>query len=135
SPLNVNLVDLINELEAELSGSDSLAKITEAQRRANTLNEYGEQLVGHFVASAKEAGASWSAIGDAIGVSKQAAHQRWMTTYFDRYTKRARHIVTLAQERARDRRHGYIGTEHLLLGLLDEPAGLAAIALARPAGS
>ena len=51
------------------------------------------------------------------GVSKQAAHQRWMTTYFDRYTKRARHIVTLAQERARDRGHGYIGTEHGIVPL------------------
>ncbi len=43
---------------------------------------------------------------------------------FERFTDRARAIVVLAQEEARDLRHNYIGTEHLLLGLLRENEGL-----------
>ena len=45
---------------------------------------------------------------------------------FDRFTDRARQVVLLAQEEARALRHNYIGTEHILLGLLREPEGLAA---------
>jgi ATP-dependent Clp protease ATP-binding subunit ClpA len=48
---------------------------------------------------------------------------------FERFTSRARHTVVLAQEEARRMRHNYIGTEHVLLGLLGEPEGLAARAL------
>jgi ATP-dependent Clp protease ATP-binding subunit ClpC len=49
---------------------------------------------------------------------------------FERFTDRARRVVVLAQEEARGLHHNYIGTEHLLLGLL-EPGGIAAQALDR----
>ena len=49
---------------------------------------------------------------------------------FERFTNRARHAVVLAQEEARRMQHNYIGTEHVLLGLLGEPEGLACRALA-----
>ena len=45
---------------------------------------------------------------------------------FERFTERARQVVVLAQEEARGLRHNYIGTEHLLLGLLREEEGVAA---------
>jgi ATP-dependent Clp protease ATP-binding subunit ClpA len=45
---------------------------------------------------------------------------------FERFTERARQVVVLAQEEARVLRHNYIGTEHLLLGLLREADGVAA---------
>ncbi|HZK49066.1 MAG TPA: Clp protease N-terminal domain-containing protein, partial [Thermoleophilia bacterium] len=45
---------------------------------------------------------------------------------FERFTERARQVVVLAQEEARDLKHNYIGTEHLLLGLLREGDGVAA---------
>jgi ATP-dependent Clp protease ATP-binding subunit ClpA len=48
---------------------------------------------------------------------------------FERFTERARQVVVLAQEEARMLRHNYIGTEHLLLGLLREQEGLGARAL------
>src|SRR5215471_407169 len=44
---------------------------------------------------------------------------------FDRFTKRARHVLTLAQDEARRFQHTYIGTEHLLLGLIREEEGVA----------
>jgi ATP-dependent Clp protease ATP-binding subunit ClpA len=48
---------------------------------------------------------------------------------FERFTDRARRVVVLAQEEARELGHNYIGTEHLLLGLLRERDGVAARAL------
>jgi ATP-dependent Clp protease ATP-binding subunit ClpC len=48
---------------------------------------------------------------------------------FERFTKRARQAVVLAQDEARVLKHNYIGTEHLLLGLLREEEGVAARAL------
>lgn len=44
----------------------------------------------------------------------------------DLFTKRARHVLTLAQEEAQRFQHNYIGTEHLLLGLVREEEGIAA---------
>src|SRR5215471_4914535 len=43
---------------------------------------------------------------------------------FERFTAHARHVVVLAQEEARRLNHNYIGTEHILLGLLGEPDGI-----------
>ena len=45
---------------------------------------------------------------------------------FERFTERARQVVVLAQDEARGLEHNYIGTEHILLGLLREEEGLAA---------
>jgi len=48
---------------------------------------------------------------------------------FERFTDRARRVVVLAQEEARMLSHGYIGTEHLLLGLIHEGGGASGAAL------
>ena len=48
---------------------------------------------------------------------------------FDRFTDRARRVIVLAQDEARMLNHSYIGTEHLLLGLIHEGEGVAAKAL------
>ncbi|MDN6794222.1 MAG: ATP-dependent Clp protease ATP-binding subunit [Propionibacterium sp.] len=48
---------------------------------------------------------------------------------FERFTDRARRVVVLAQDEARGLNHNYIGTEHLLLGLITEGEGVAAKAL------
>ncbi len=45
---------------------------------------------------------------------------------FERFTERGRRVVVLAHEEARGLKHNYIGTEHILLGLLREQEGLAA---------
>jgi ATP-dependent Clp protease ATP-binding subunit ClpC len=58
---------------------------------------------------------------------------------FDRFTDRARRVVVLAQEEARMLNHNHVGTEHILLGLIGEGAGVAAQVLVKlvltPAGS
>ena len=48
---------------------------------------------------------------------------------FERFTDRARRVIVLAQQEARDLNHNYIGTEHILLGLIQEGEGVAAKAL------
>src|SRR6202000_443417 len=61
--------------------------------------------------------------------------QHWRTAreehegMFERFTDRARRVVVLAQEEARMLNHNYIGTEHILLGLIHEGEGVAAKAL------
>ena len=135
APLNLHLTELITQLDGELGDANDLDKISEAQRRAHTLTDLGDQLVGHYVEAARQSGASWTQIGDAIGVSKQAAQQRWVPANFARFTQRARNVVVLAQESARGRGEDHIGTEHLLIGLLGEPEGVAGQVLIELAGS
>ena len=48
----------------------------------------------------------------------------------DRFTQKAREAIRLAVETAQELEHGYVGTEHLLLGLIKEGTGVAAAVLA-----
>jgi ClpA/ClpB-like protein len=104
------------------------------------LGEVADHLIGHFVDQARRTGASWTDIGRSMGVTKQAAQKRfvakdtdWQTLLqeafkahpFARFTDRARRAVLSAQHEAREHRHDHIGTEHLALGMLAEPEGLA----------
>jgi hypothetical protein len=123
--VNITLAELTSRLDQDLADADALARVREAHLRAQTLTDLGDQLVDHYVSKAKQIGASWTQIGDALGVSKQAAQQRRASTPFDRFTDLSRHCIVLAQEAARAHTHDLIGTEHLLLGLLGEPQGLA----------
>ena len=52
-----------------------------------------------------------------------------MSEVFERFTDRARSVLTLAQEEARLMNHGFIGTEHILLGLIREDEGVGGTAL------
>ena len=54
---------------------------------------------------------------------------------FEKFTDRARRVVVLAQEEARMLNHNYIGTEHLLLGLIHEGAGRRRSGRWNPSGS
>ena len=54
---------------------------------------------------------------------------RESSAVFERFTDRARHVVVLAEEQARELNHGYVGSEHALLGLLADREGVAAQAL------
>ncbi|PZS05354.1 MAG: hypothetical protein DLM69_01015, partial [Candidatus Chloroheliales bacterium] len=53
-----------------------------------------------------------------------------MPEKFDKFTERARKVLNLAQEEAHRFNHNYIGTEHILLGLVREGDGVAARVLA-----
>jgi Clp amino terminal domain, pathogenicity island component len=135
-PLNVNLQELIEQIDADVVDGDELDKVTEARQRANLLSGAGDQLIDHFVTRARAAGSSWSQIGGALGVSKQAAQQRWMSSpTFSRFTPRARHAVVTGQDIARELRHPAVGPEHVILGLLHVEEGVAAQVMVETAGS
>jgi DNA-binding transcriptional MerR regulator len=135
SALDVSLADLIARLQDQLQGADDLTRVTEARRRARALSDLGDQLVDHYVSEAKRNGASWDGISDALGSIDGGAPQRPTSTAFERFTDLNRHSIVLAQEAARTHRHDRIGTEHLLLGLLSEPRGMAYEVLRAGAGS
>ncbi|GEL17620.1 Clp protease N-terminal domain-containing protein [Pseudonocardia asaccharolytica] len=130
-----DLIDLVNGLHPD---GDALAQLTDAVRLSERLGELADHLIGHFVDQARKAGATWTDIGKSMGVSKQAAQQRFVPKSdrldldaFTRFTDRARRVLMASQEDARGAGHDYIGTEHLVLGLLSEPEALAAKALAQ----
>src|SRR5690349_14040482 len=120
--------------------ADPLERLTDAVIAADHLGDVADHLIGHFVDQARRSGASWTEIGRSMGVSKQAAQKRFVpktgadtgidpSQGFNRYTSRARNVVMSAQNAAQAARNSEITPEHLVLGLLAEPDGLAAKAI------
>lgn len=73
-----------------------------------------------------------SVTGELLYKALDSYQPLWIPSkHLERYNERARQVLALAQEEAQALYHHYIGTEHLLLGLLREPDGLAARALNR----
>ncbi|MCF2527698.1 Clp protease N-terminal domain-containing protein [Yinghuangia soli] len=138
-PQPVRLDDLIEAIKK--AHSDALDQLTDAVIAADHLGEIADHLIGHFVDQARRSGASWTEIGRSMGVTKQAAQKRFVpkdpgepTTLdpnqgFGRFTPRARNVVVAAQEEARTAGNAEMQPEHLLLGLLAEPEGLAMLVL------
>lgn len=118
--------------------SDEFQQLTDAMLAAEHLGEVADHLIGHFVDQARRSGASWTDIGQAMGVSKQAVQKRFVPRAqamdpdegFARFTPRARSAVVAAQAIARAARNGEIVPDHLVLGLLRDPDSLAVRLLA-----
>lgn len=139
----MSLDALIADVKSRHPDGDVLAHLSDAVLEAEHLGELADHLVGHFVDQARRAGASWTEIGASMGVSKQAVQKRFVPRasaeptsggIYERFTMRARHVVVAAQEAAHNAGHAHIGTEHLVLGLLSEPNGLAMQAIEKGAG-
>ena len=130
-----SLAELIQTVHDRSSDQDALARVAAAAEVTGEITNKADLLLGHFVAGARQAGCSWSEIGAALGVTKQGAQQRFVdrddATPADdagllvRYTARARASVARAREEAREMGHNYVGTEHLLLGILVDPDALS----------
>ncbi|WP_086838197.1 Clp protease N-terminal domain-containing protein [Amycolatopsis kentuckyensis] len=139
-PTNIKLDDLINAIKS--NEKDALAQLTDAVYVGQHLGEVADHLIGHFVDQARRSGASWTDIGASMGVTKQAAQKRFVPKVdaggdpggaiervYGRYTDRARHVVVEAQKAAAEHASPEIDTVHIVLGLLTEPAALAAGAI------
>jgi ClpA/ClpB-like protein len=136
----VRLDDLIGAIEQV--HPDVLDQLSDAVLAADALGEVADSLIGHFVDRARRSGASWTAIGRSMGVTKQAAQKRFTPKAaaqpggphpqegFGRFTQRARNVVVTAQNEAAGARNAQIGTGHLVLGLLGDPESTAVRALA-----
>jgi ATP-dependent Clp protease ATP-binding subunit ClpA len=136
----VSLDTLITFVKVQRPKGSALDNLSDAMAVAQHLGEQSDHLIGHFVDQARRSGASWSQIGASMGVSKQAAQQRfvprddpakgWIPGNFSRFTQRARNVLTAAEDHARAADSAMIGSDHLALGLFAEPEGLAAKAIA-----
>ena len=97
-----------------------------------TCGALGDLVVDHSVRAARAGGRSWSQIGEALGVSKQAAQQRYPAPLpaspWPGLTEAA--AMGRAADHARGLRHRYLGTEHALLALASDER-LAGTVLAR----
>ncbi|GAB3485287.1 Clp protease N-terminal domain-containing protein [Amycolatopsis cihanbeyliensis] len=135
SPVRLDdLIDAIKKVH-----TDVLDQLSDAVLAADHLGEIADHLIGHFVDQARRTGVSWTEIGKSMGVSKQAAQKRFVPKDepstldpeegFSRFTARARNAVLAAHNAAHAAGNGEVRPEHLALGLLSEPEGLAAKAI------
>lgn len=144
----MSLDELIETTTAEADSDQPLELLAAAAACQQQLVEQGDQLLDHFVQAARVGGYSWSQIGAVLGVSKQAVQQRhagrpgvlgWLketlggkfTKLATQFSRDARQVVVLAQDEARQLGHGYIRSEHLLLGILAHGRGTGGETLAQ----
>lgn len=128
-----DLIDVIKQVHDQ-----PLEQLTDAVLAAQSLGEVADHLIGHFVDQARRSGASWTEIGQCMGVTKQAAQKRFVPKTptdpatldpdagFSRFTERARNVVVQAQNCAHGAGNPLIQPAHLILGLFADPTGLAA---------
>ena len=137
----VSLDTLITFVKVQRPEGSALDNLADAVAVGEHLGDQADSLIGHFVDQARRSGASWSQIGASMGVSKQAAQQRFVPRGdpagglsipgdFSRFTQRARAVLAAAEDHARAADSAVIGSDHLALGLFAEPDGLAAKAIA-----
>src|SRR5499425_3206125 len=132
--LPVRLDDLISYVKSQ--EGTALDHVSAAMRISEHLGELADHVIGHFVDQARRAGASWTEIGQSMGVTKQAAQKRFVPResidvkpsgagVFARFTDRARRAIARAQDEARLARHAEVGPAHVVLGLVHESETLA----------
>lgn len=130
-----SLAELIQTVQDRSADQDALTRVATAAEVTGDITNKADLLLGHFVAAARQAGCSWAEIGTALGVTKQGAQQRFVDReetvprddehFLLRYTSRARAGVARARDEALEMGHNYVGTEHLLLGILVDPEALS----------
>jgi Clp amino terminal domain, pathogenicity island component len=137
SEFPVPLDNLIGYVKAQHPDGGPLENVADAFAVYARLDEQSDALIGYFVDQARRSGASWSQIGSAMGVSKQAAQKRFVPSKaadlmegnpqpFSRFTPRAARAMVAAGQLAAPEP---LGASHLAAALLSEPEGLAAKAI------
>src|SRR6266513_1487634 len=121
----VRLDDLIEAIKKV--HSDVREQLSDAVIAADHLGEVADHLIGHFVDQARRSGASWTDIGQSMGVTRQAAQKRFVPKEsaeldpsqggFSRYTLRARNVVMASHNEAKAAPHSEVVPAHLVLGL------------------
>jgi hypothetical protein len=134
----VSLDNLISYVKTLHPAGGPLENVSDAFTVSTQLDEQSDALIGYFVDQARRAGLSWSQIGGAMGVSKQAAQKRFVAPSapakiadlmpesvkpFSRFTARTARTLAAAGTLAGP---GAVGCAHLAAALPTEPEGLAA---------
>ncbi len=125
----VNLPALIGDVARRADGSP-LDQIEAALAASDELQSRADDLVGHFVTHARQAGCSWTEIGRRLGVSKQAARQRFTRQPAGAPGQLAEKPMLLACRQAARREAAAdgaaeVGTHHQLVGLFEDGAAAA----------
>jgi Clp amino terminal domain, pathogenicity island component len=123
----VSVEQLVTDVER--GASEPLVRLGAAVSAADELRVLGDDLVGRFVDDARAAGRSWAEIGRVLGVSKQAAQQRFPAASAEAWPPGFREDAqrALASAGAHARRLGQpcLGGEHVLLALAEQDDSLA----------
>jgi ATP-dependent Clp protease ATP-binding subunit ClpA len=132
-----NLIAYVRRLHPD---GGPLENVSDAFTVSTQLDEQADALIGYFVDQARRSGLSWSQIGGAMGVSKQAAQKRFVPSAsriadmmpesakpFSRFTPRAARTLAAAGRLAAP---SPMSSAHLAAALPAEPEGLAAKAIA-----
>jgi hypothetical protein len=131
------LDEAIAWVERRATAPEPLARLAAGVELADELRNVSEELVGSFVARAREADCSWADIGAAFGVSRQAAQQRFTPAanrpapWPEHFADDAQAAIAAALDEMHRFRHNYLGTEHILFGLVSHEQTLASTALRR----
>ena len=100
------LDDLIDLVTSRAGGGNELSRLAEAAALAADLSSLTDQLLDHFVHEAREAGLSWSQIGQQLGVSKQGAQQRFTGQRSAEVPHQLRELVTTLEDKFASRNGG-----------------------------
>src|SRR5918996_831585 len=128
--------ELTRLVDARTSGLEPRLQL--AIELGHQLTDLGDILIGRYVGQAREAGLSWTEIGELFGTSKQAVQQRYGAAPADagawrgRWSPAAREALDRAAREARELGCDYVGTEHALLALVSGEAGVALFVPPRP---
>lgn len=126
---------LIEDVEARSPSTEPLILLATAAETAEEVSDAADALLSHFVDRTRRAGHSWTEIGGALGVTKQAVRKRFTAETreprgWERFTDRARNVASKhAFAVAEELGNNYVGTEHLLAAMWGEPDGIAGKAL------
>jgi hypothetical protein len=123
-----SLDELVSAIESK--ADDPLGQLSAAVLVGQHLDDLADHLIGHFVDVARGSGASWTQIGQSLGVTKQAAQKRFVPgepesaevdfRIFGRYDDHARAVVVRAQQHAIRLKASAIQPGHLLLALIED---------------
>ena len=127
-----SLETLIGDIERQATGP--LERLSAAVSTSDEAHAVCDDLVGRFVDDARRAGCSWTEIGGVLGVSKQAAQQRFHSPgdepWPPDFREDAQRALARAGEHAQRLGHPYLGTAHVLLALAEQDDSLAGTVLA-----
>lgn len=119
-----DLDELIREVDGICPSTDWIDRLKVAVGIAARLQSLGDELVTEYVEHARFRSRSWAEVGEALGVSRQAAQQRFTAPHVeypsDEFTDELQRAMPLIKQAAIEHRHNYIGTEHVLIGVTAE---------------
>src|SRR5438270_4449495 len=122
----VSLDELITAVRSAAPEAGALDQLSAAVSLSVVLSETADALLEHFVEACRRDGHTWTDIGTALGVTKQAAQKRFVGGSMERFTLRAKHVIEAAAAMAQEAGFAAVQPRHVLVALFVEPAAIAA---------